>query len=152
MIYDRTQADVDEAVRIRKEKVQNFEDLTEEDIRILERGTLTINTLNRIEEKQEELKNLFAEDFYFSEAMEHKSWTYTDYFKKSDFDRISKNLDSLKEAYFTYASTPDTPNNNYTKFETINDIEKILYDLDIMINDVKSNYRECGTIECGEDI
>ena len=65
MIFDRTAADVEEAIRIRKEKVQKMQDLTEEEINILERGTLTINTLNRIEEKQEELKNLFEQDFYF---------------------------------------------------------------------------------------
>ena len=33
---------------------------------------------------------------------------------------------------------------------TLNDVEKILYDLDVMINNVKSHYRECGTFESGE--
>ena len=36
--------------------------------------------------------------------------------------------------------------------DDINALEKILFDLDVMINDVKSHYRECGTFEsgCGE--
>lgn len=151
MIFDRTQTDIDKAVKIRAEKVQTFQELTPEDIEILEKGTLTINTLNRIEEKQEELKNLFEEDFYFVDKIEHKYWSYTDFFIQEDFDRILFNLEMLKKAYFVYTHTPKTPDNNYRKYQTINDVEKILYDLDIMISDVKSHYRECGSFECGEE-
>lgn len=151
LIYNRTESDVEKAKRIRTEKVQTFAELTPEDIEILEKGTLTINTLNRIEEKQEELKNLFEEDFYFVDEIVNKHWNYTDYFKQSDFDRILTNLEMLVKAYLVYTSTPAIPDGNYRKYETINDAEKILFDLDLMINDVKSHYRECGTIECGEE-
>ncbi len=151
MIFDRTQTDIDNAVKIRKEKVQTFQSLTDKDVATLERGLLTINTLNRIEEKQEELKNLFEEDYYFVDKIEHKTWTYTDYFKQADFDRILFNLEMLKKAYFVFSNTPEIPDNNYRKYQTINDAEKILFDLDLMINDVKSHYRECGTFECGEE-
>lgn len=151
MIFNRTLYDVEEAKRIRAEKVQKGEELTESDINQLERGTLTINTLNRIEEKQEELKNLFDEDFYFVDKLEHKTWTYTDYFKQSDFDRILNNLTLLKKAYFVYKSTPEISSTNYRYFETINTLEHTLNDLDIMINDIKSHYRECGTLQCGEE-
>ena len=34
---------------------------------------------------------------------------------------------------------------------SINALEKILHDLDVMINDVKSHYRQCGAFECGEE-
>ena len=54
MIFDRTQNDVDTAILLRNTKVKNFETLTESDIATLEKGTLTINTINRIENKQEE--------------------------------------------------------------------------------------------------
>lgn len=151
LIYDRTEADVENAKRIRAEKVQQGLDLTASDVEMLERGTLTINTLNRIEEKQEELKNLFEEDFYFVDKIECKNWTMSDYFKQSDFDRILTNLEMLVKAYLVYTSTPAIPDGNYRKYETINDTEKILFDLDLMINDVKSHYRECGATECGEE-
>ena len=151
MIFDRTQNDVDTAIILRREKVQTFKALTESEIETLERGLLTINTLNRIEQKQEELKNLFEEDFYFVDKIFHKKWDDSEIFKQEDFDRILFNLEMLKKAYFVYKSTPDIPNNNYRKYQTINDVEKILDDLDIMINDVKSHYRECGNFECGEE-
>ena len=151
MIFDRTQNDVDTAILIRSEKVQNFETLTESEIATLEKGTLTINTLNRIENKQSELKNLFDEMGYWTTDITNKVWEYSDIFKPEEFDRILSNLDVLKKAFFVYNDTPKIPSNNYRNFHVINDVEKILYDLDVMINDIKSHYRECGTFECGEE-
>lgn len=150
MITNRTQYDVDTAISIRKNKVQKFQELTESDINYLERGTLTINTLNRIENKQDELKNLFNDIGYWNTPISTKQWAYTDIFEGTQFDRILNNLEILIKAFFIYKNTPNVPDNNYRKYQTINDVEKILYDLDVMINDVKSHYRECGTFECGE--
>lgn len=151
MIFDRTQNDVDTAIILRREKVQKFQELTENEIETLEKGTLTINTLNRIENKQEELKNLFNDMGYWDTPILTKQWDYSQIFKGEEFDRILSNLEILTKAFFVYKNTPDIPDNNYRKYQTINDVEKIIYDLDVMINDIKSNYRECGDFECGED-
>ena len=151
MIFDRTQSDVDTAIILRREKVQKFQELTENELKILEKGTLTINTLNRIESKQEELKNLFNDIGYWNTPVSTRQWAYSDIFKGEQFNRILYNLQILIEAFFIYKDTPNIPDNNYRKYQTINDVEKILYDLDVMINDVKSHYRECGTFECGEE-
>ena len=59
MIFDRTQNDVDTAILLRDTKVKNFETLTESEIATLEKGMLTINTLNRIETKQRRIKKSF---------------------------------------------------------------------------------------------
>lgn len=151
MIFNRTQRDVDTAILLRNEKVKTFKELTESEIETLEKGTLTINTLNRIESKQEELKNLFNDIGYWNTPISSRQWAYIDIFKGEQFDRILYNLEILREAFFVYKDTPNVPDNNYRKYQTINDVEKILYDLDVMINDVKSHYRECGTFECGEE-
>ena len=149
MIFDRTQNDVDTAISIRKNKVQKFQELTESDINYLERGTLTINTLNRIEAKQEELKNLFNDMGYWNTPIINKTWGENDIFNADEFQRILDNTNVLRRAFFVYKATPNTPPISYY-WDDINSLEKILYDLDVMINDVKSNYRECGTFYCGE--
>ena len=148
MIFDRTQADVDSAIRIRKEKVQAFQPLTDVEISLLERGTITINTLNRIEQKQEELKNLINGVGYWNTPVESKAWSYTDVFDESEFARIIENLNFLRNAFFVYKDTPSTPPISYS-YKDVNAIEKILYDLDVMINDVKSHYQKCGVARCG---
>ena len=149
MIFDRTQNDVDTAILLRDTKVKKFETLTESEIATLEKGTLTINTLNRIETKQEELKNLFNDMGYWNTPITNKTWGENDIFNADEFPRIIDNTNVLRQAFFVYKATPNTPPISYY-WDDINSLEKILYDLDVMINDVKSNYRECGTFECGE--
>jgi hypothetical protein len=149
VIFDRTQNDVDTAILLRKEKVQKFKELTEEEIEILEKGTMTINTLNRIESKQEELKNLFNEIGYWNVEIENKSWGFGDIFGVEDFARIVDNTVSLRNAFFVYKNTPNTPPVSF-HYKDVNALEKILNDLDVMINDVKSNYKVCGDYESGE--
>lgn len=150
MITDRTQEDVNAAISIRGKKVKTFEELTESEIETLEKGTITINTLNRIETKQAELKDLLNYMGYWNTPITNKLWDYTQIFNADEFQRIIDNLNVLREAFFVYTDTPNTPPISY-HYESINALEKILFDLDVMINDVKSNYRECGTFESGEE-
>lgn len=150
MIFDRTQNDVDTAIRLRKEKVQTFQELTENEIAILEKGMFTLNTLNRIEEKQEDLKGIFNDMGYWNVLITNKTWDNTQIFDENEFQRIIDNTNVLRRAFFIYKDTPNTPPISY-HYNDINALEKILYDLDVMINDVKSHYRECGTFECGEE-
>ena len=153
MIFNRTQNDVDTAILLRDTKVKNFEELTESEIATLEKGTITINTLNRIESKQDELKNLFNDIGYWNKPITNKQWTENDIFDNNgerDFQRILDNTNILRQAFFVYKDTPNTPPVSY-HWQDINALEKILYDLDVMINDVKSHYRQCGTFECGEE-
>lgn len=151
MITNRTQEDVDNALKIRDEKVKTFQALSEDDINTLERGILTINTLNRIEEKQNELKNLLNAMGYWNTNITNKTnWKYSDIFFAEEFKRIINNENILRSAFFTYNTTPATPNVSF-HYEDINSIEKILVDLDVMINNIKSNYRECGNFNCGEE-
>ena len=149
MIFDRTQNDVDTAIRLRREKVQTFQELAESEIATLEKGTLTINTLNRIENKQDELKNLFNDMGYWNTPITNKVWGKNNIFNVIEFQRILDNTNILRQAFFVYKDTPSTPPVSY-HYNDINALENILYDLDVMINDVKSHYRECGTFECGE--
>lgn len=149
MIFDRTQNDVDTAILIRNSKVKNFETLTESDINYLERGTLTISTLNRIETKQEELKNLFNDMGYWNTPITNKVWGENDIFNADEFQRILDNTNVLRNAFFVYKDTPNTPPISY-HWQDINALERILYDLDVMISNVKADYRYCGEFECGE--
>ena len=149
MIFDRTQNDVDTALILRREKVQNFQELTDNEIAILEKGMLTINTLNRIEEKQEDLKGILNDMGYWNTPITNKGWSENDIFNVVDFQRILDNTNVLRNAFFVHKDTPNTPPISY-HWQDINALEKILYDLDVMINDVKSKYKRCGTFRCGE--
>lgn len=149
MIFDRTQNDINAAILLRDTKVKNFETLTESEIVTLEKGTITINTLNRIENKQEELKNLFNDMGYWNTPTTNRVWGENDIFNVNEFQRILDNTTILRTAFLVYADTPNTPPISY-HWRDINSLEKILYDLDVMIDDIENNYRRCGTFESGE--
>lgn len=138
MIFDRNQNDVDTAILLRDTKVKNFEALTEIEIATLEKGTLTINTLNRIESKISELNSLLETLGYVPFDMVVKTWEYTDIFSVDEFNRIIANVGMLRAAIPMMKDTPDTPLAEYY-YSNINDLEKILYDVDFLLNNSQKN-------------
>ena len=149
MIFDRKKSDVDNSKTLILNKVQKNISLSDEEINTLEKGTLTINTLNRIENKQSELFSLLSSIGYYAPQIVTKTWTYDDLFTSDEFERIVKNTETLRNASLIYKDTPITPIADYY-FENLNAIEKILYYIENMTNEIKSLFLECGTFECGE--
>lgn len=136
------------AEKIRKEKVQKGQILTESDIAVLERGTLTYNTLNRITTKQRELARILRDMGYYV-SLVITQWTKDDIFGESDFKRIVDNNIKLRKAFYVYSNTPMDAVAMY-RYNEINALERILYDLERMIQYTKSQYRRCGAYNCGE--
>ena len=149
MVYDRTIEDVHSAKRLIAEKVQKGIELSQEDISILERGTITYNTLNRIENKKAELLKLLNGMGYWNTQITNQHWADSKKFAEKDFSNLLNDIKTLKDAFFVYNSTPKNISTEYT-FQNINNIEKILKDLNDMVLDAKSKYEYCGEFECGE--
>ena len=149
MIFDRTKNDVDAAIEIRDKKVKAFAELTEEDVAILERGMMTVNTINRIEQKQSQLKEIINGMGYWNTDISNKNWGYEGIFDVTEFQRVLENTEKLRSAFIVYYQTPKVPKVSY-HYEDINAIEKILYDVSSMADEIKSNYNECGNFICGE--
>lgn len=150
MIFNRTEQDVKKAIEIRNTKIKTFSTLSDAEKAIIERGALLVSTLNRIEQKQAELKNLLNGIGYYNIVVSTKTWQTGAEFTIADIRRIINNEKSLVSAFFVYNDTPKIPE-SFLHYNDTNAVEKILEDLDVMINDVKSNYRECGNYNCGGD-
>lgn len=148
MICDRTQYDVDSAVLIRNTKVQAFQQLTDDDLTTLERGTITYNTLNRIENKQAELRDVLNVAGYYI-SFESKIWTFQDIFNKTEFERILNNETKLRTAFSLFQETPNVPGVSFL-FSDINDIEKILVDIEALIQNTAKSFTYAGEIFAGE--
>jgi hypothetical protein len=147
MIFDRSQIDIDSAL-VARQKLQKGENLTEADVIALERGTLSLSTLNRIESKTDELRNILSQMAYFA-VFDSAEWNAGDVFFGEDFKKILANTETLRNAFYVYRETPQTPD-ALTDYKTMNALEKILADLEKMIADVTANYRQCGNSVCGE--
>ncbi len=149
MIFNRTEADVTEAKHIILEKVQKFLTLSNTEVETLEKGCLTINTLNRIENEQRRLNEVLNDMGYWNTEMTNKEWTISDVFDEQNFQRLLTNIDVLRNAFFTYSETPVTPNISY-HFQAINEMEKILNDVGEIVTYTQANYKICGNFSCGE--
>ena len=149
MIVDRTFNDVAEADTLRK-KIQAGDALTTEEQAQFERGACTITMLNRINAKINELEDLLNGYAYMVDATLYAdSKAYNGLLTAVEYNNIFANLNKLKTAFYIYPTTPNTPAYLYD-FQSANNIEKILVDIESMITDMTSRFRECNTFECGE--
>ena len=151
MIVDRTKSDIDAAL-IARAKLQNGEELSESDFVSLERGMLTVETLNRIESKTKEIVPVINSMWYWNTGtIQAKTWSYSDYFKQEDFDKILENIVKIKNSFLQKNSTPKVFGKNYRDYNVINDVETLLADSEYIIGDIQENYVFCGEVECGGD-
>lgn len=148
MIFDRTQQDVDIAIQIRDDKVKKFIVLTETENEQIERGTLTINTLNRIESKQQYLADLLNLYAYPVQIQTRTNWTSIDIFDEENHSRILQNLLSLKKAFYVLKNSPDIPEYLFGFIE-LNSVEKILVDIEYLINAMSANWVYMGEYNMG---
>lgn len=162
--FSRTQSHVNMAKRFRDDYIKKgfVYDFDDDSMSIdqyydyingLLRGTfLLCDSGNRIAYWIDKIQPMLNEIGYYNcsfEDVTYKDWDIGDEFTEDDFLRLLNRITTLRNAFFTYPTTPNTPKVSFY-YEDINSIEKILYDLNEMVQDVKDNYRECGNYVCGE--
>jgi len=165
MVTDRTEEDVSNAKEIRR-KYQNYlaiqrgatnidsadaANLTTASKATLERGCLTINTINRVEAKQKELSKRLRGHLYQVETENTTDWAYEGIFTQKEHDRVLKNLDQLRKSFVVKGTTPSTPTYWY-QWKNANAVEQILVDIEDNIDSMETLYSQCGTFECGEAV
>lgn len=139
-------------------------DRTEEDvINETPKGLVGYKDFNRIEGDVLELVNFLSSYGYtFDETMTIKTnWRRQMSLSASntnnipmfaDMNRILSNINTLKVNFELYPDTPQLPKTmEDATYQTFNDIEKILYDLHLVIPTIVQYFRECNTFECGEE-
>lgn len=143
MIVDRTHNDVLKSIEL----AQRGGVFSEEEIETLERGMVTINTLNRIEEKQKEIADSISEMGY-PVSIENKTWKQQDVFFFEDLKRIVSNVEKLRISFFALNETPANPRAEY-HYREFNLMEKVLLDIQNNVIFAEENYKICGNAECG---
>lgn len=101
---------------------------------------LTINTMNRIEEKQTELGYILSECGYAVNC-DSRQWAYDsgEIPRDCDYLRILENSDRLRKAFYVLQNTPNTPTDMF-HFQHVNDVEKTLVDIETLIYNMKSGW------------
>ena len=146
-IYDRTQEDVDYA----KKRIAYFKANGGVSDGVNLKGCLNYTDVNRIEDNTDYLADLLISLYYFNTISRNSSsWVIKSILDTTNVSRIINNVAILQSAYYTPIGSPDLPT-TLTHYEQVNSVEKCLYLLKEMIDDMVSSFRECGTFYCGEE-
>lgn len=162
LIYDRTKSDETASAAIRKsyQTLGNWSGLTDTERAQLERGTLTYSTLNRVELAVKTLAAALTAAGYPVEVTpvlkgskaEDREWQEGDVLYRPQWAMYLDNVQRLRDAYYTLAETGELPKpEDKLDYQGANNIEKILADIDLLIDCMKASYRRCGTFRAGNN-
>lgn len=126
LIYDRTQQDL----------------MNETD-----KAFISYLDLNRIEEAVKYVSDLLNQYGYRNTTNNKTNWDITELRTQGEIDRIKQNYEILKTAYvYKY----DIPDFNWSTLKDANNIEKILADIENIINKMVSEFRYSNTFYSNE--
>ena len=139
-VYDRTQADVDYALS----QISLGNNATEY------KGCFNLTDINRIENNIRYLSDTLNTLLYQNIGVVTKSWEMSDIPNITEIARILGNISYLIQCYYISDDAKALPTTILT-YEDANVIEETLHLIKVMIDDMVSSFRECGTFNCGEE-
>lgn len=148
LVYDRTAQDVETA------RTQRGTTLTPL------KGCYNITDLNRVEAAGKTLAAALTAAGYPVEIApvlkgsksEDREWQEGDIVRRAQWSTYLENVQRLRDAYYTLAETGELPApDDKLDYVGANNIEKVLADIDLLIDCMKSSYRRCGTFRAGNN-
>lgn len=153
LIYDRTQADVDDAKALiskymRGEVLDGYEqEMWERGLR----GCYNTSDVNRVEYHTRELQNILNANGY-NIQIDTRLWSKPDIMRYSDIVRYLGNINAILDAFGRSANAPKLPGiDRWIDYIAANDIEKILYVTRELIYGALAMFRRAGTFRAGGD-
>ena len=135
LIYDRTQSDVDYALN--NPSSEQFL-----------KGAYNYVDLNRIEEWCEYIAEQLNLYHYPVSIVTKTNWTMEDFPTKVEMKRIRDNVESLKNAYYSFTLVPE--NLDKMTYQKANDLEMVLYEIKTYIDNMVNSFLYSGTFYSGE--
>ena len=138
-VYDRTLADVEYA---RQQLKKNLNDVDY-------KGCLNATDLTRVEHNTRYLADELNKLYYFNSISTQNSWEWGNAPNTTSITRIINNINKILTAYQKPSNSPTLPTTLLT-YEQVNALEKNLYLIKEMLDNMVVSFRQCGTFGCGE--
>ena len=108
--------------------------------------------LNRVESATYYIERLLQIYSYFNNNLIYKTnWLMSDFPSETEMRRYLSNIQELINAFYLKLDSPSLPNDmNLLTIEEANAIEKILYDLKKLIENMVSEFKFCNEFFSGE--
>lgn len=162
LIYDRTLEDVAEVRRLlAKLNPETGDGLTAAEQAKWDaglKGAYNFTDLNRVESAVKTLAAALTSAGYPAAVepvlkggeAEDREWQEGDIVRWAQWTTYLDNVQRLRDAYYTLSETGELPKpEDKLGYEGANTIEKILADIDLLLDGMKSIYRRAGTFTAG---
>lgn len=115
------------------------------------KGCYNYIDLNRVEEWCKYLSNLLNSYGYVNLISEKTDWNIEDIQTVEQMARYLNNVKILMETFILKDNTPKIPDTiNKLTYSQANDIERILYDINELIDKMEATFRYSNTFHSGE--
>ena len=152
LIYDRTAEDVERALALaKKAEAGTLTDTEKTEWLAGMKGCYNAADMNRVEAAVQTLAAELNVAGYTVETIP-QTFAETDIVRLLQWRQYLANVQALRDAYYTLAETGQLPGAaDRLDYIGANTIEKILADIDLLIDWMKSSYRRCGTFRAGNN-
>lgn len=153
LITDRTQADVDALLELLSTPMSDWtsEKLAEFNL-AKSKGAYNATDLNRVGSAVHYLAERLGSYGYAVRVTAKRDWTAADIPSATDLARYLADIAAIRGALAVYATTPESPTDmEWLTWQEANDMEKILVDVESVINTMILTFVPCGTAICGGD-
>jgi hypothetical protein len=147
LISDRTSSDVAQIETLRKKVKNNTATAAElsEWLTSL-KGAYNYTDLNRVGEAIKTLAALLNGYGYINSIEPKTDWEVGDKPNQEQMEKYLSDLQKLKDTYYVYPTTPQVPDDMVSlNYEEANNIEKILVDIEEIMNKMVAVYRYSNT-------
>lgn len=164
LVYDRTAEDVAEVRRLlAKLDPETGDGLTAAEQAKWDaglKGAYNFTDLHRVESAVKTLAAALTAAGYPVEVTpvlkgskaEDREWREGDIVRRAQWTTYLDNVQRLRDAYYTLAETGELPKpEDKLDYQGANTIEKVLTDIDQLIDCMKASYRRCGTFRAGNN-
>lgn len=152
LVTDRTAGDV---ARLREVLAKPVHTWTAEDrssFTAANKGAYNYIDMNRVENAVQTLANLLNANGYPVEILSVKTnWAESTIPTLTDLTRYLENVRRIRAAFYTLATTPQVPASmKGLTHDKANAIERVLSDVDVLLNNMIASYTYSGDIFGGE--
>ena len=115
-------------------------------------GYYNVSDLNRVEQAFEYLQTKMNGEYGFNLALTIKTdWTKSDNITESNIEAYRQNVATIRSAITVTNDTPETPSTmRFLTAKEANDIEKILQDVEVLLDNISAAWFYSGEIYSGE--
>lgn len=151
LITDRTQADVDYAVRLNAVGWGNMTADEQAAWTLGLKGTYNASDLNRVGNAVKYVAGRLESAGYSAPVDPKIDWLESDIPTESSMERYLEDVETIRSTLTVLPGTPDVPEDMVgLTYEEANDIERILLAVDTLITNMINAYLYSNEINCGE--